>query len=134
MRRHYSAIRILTDFDILDEQREPFAVTDAWSACGAGRVMVNIAWNGDVYPCAFFVTPDRRFSAGSLHQRTLGEIWRESPVFEPFRVHTKSSACQACAHYRRHCAGGCPAVAHFRLGVLDTLDPNCFAHLTNTQP
>ena len=129
LRLAHPHIRILADFDILDARNEPFAVTDALAACGAGRIMVSIAATGQVYPCAFFVTPDHRFSAGNLHRRSLREIWRDSPVFEPFRVHTKAPACQACGHYRRRCAGGCPAIACFRLGDLDALDPTCFAHL-----
>lgn len=128
-RRFCPEIHIYTDFDILNEEREPFAVTDAWTACGAGRLMVSIAWSGDVYPCAYFATPDKRFSAGNLYHRSLGEIWRDSPVFMPFRVYSKAPACQACAHYRRHCAGGCPAVSCFLRGAMDALDPNCFAHL-----
>ncbi|MEF8733854.1 MAG: radical SAM protein [Candidatus Accumulibacter phosphatis] len=129
LRMKYPTIRILTDFDILDACQESFAVTHAGTACGAGRVMVNISASGDVYPCAFFVTPDRRFSAGNLHRESLGEIWRSSPVFEPFRVHSKAPECQSCAHYRNRCAGGCPAIGHFRRGALDALDPTCFAHL-----
>lgn len=129
LRRLYPGIRIYSDFDILDDRREPFAVTDAWAACGAGRAMVSIAWNGDVYPCAYFATPDKRFCAGNLCRGTLAEIWRDSPVFEPFRTHTKAPACQACRLYRRYCAGGCPAVAYATSGALDALDPNCFAHI-----
>jgi len=129
LRRAYRNIRILTDFDIIDARQEPFAVTDAGAACGAGRVMVSIAASGDVYPCAFFVTPDQRFSAGNLHRDSLEAIWHSSPVFEPFRVHSKAPECQSCGHYRRHCAGGCPAIGHFRCGAIDALDPTCFARL-----
>ncbi|HRF10927.1 MAG TPA: radical SAM protein [Candidatus Accumulibacter phosphatis] len=129
LRLAHPHIRILADFDILDVRNEAFAVTDDLSACGAGRLMVSISAAGDVYPCAFFITPDHRFSAGNLHRLSLGEIWRNSPVFEPFRVHTKAPTCQSCTHYRRRCAGGCPAISHFQLGALDALDPTCFAHL-----
>lgn len=127
LRRAHPNIRILTDFDIVDARQEAFAVSDAGAACAAGRVMVSIAANGDVYPCAFFATPDHRFCAGNLHRDSLAEIWRSSPVFEPFRVHSKAPECQACEHYRHRCAGGCPAIGHFHCGALDALDPTCFA-------
>jgi radical SAM protein with 4Fe4S-binding SPASM domain len=133
LRRRYPDLRIASDFDILDDRREPSAITDAWSACGAGRVLVSVAANGDVYPCAYFATGDHRFRAGNLNVRSLGEIWRNSPVFTPFRTHSKSSDCQTCTHYRRRCAGGCPAVAYHLLGAFDALDPNCFSHLVGPE-
>lgn len=129
LRRTHRGVRIMADFDILDREHEVFAVTDALAACGAGRLMASIAADGDVLPCAFFVTSDRRFVAGNLHRNTLQHIWRTSPVFEPFRVHSKAPACQSCRHYRSRCAGGCPAVAYLQTGVLDAADPTCFAHL-----
>ncbi len=135
LRRLYSGLRLLCDFDILNPgHEEAFAITDEKTACGAGRNLVNIAYTGDVYPCAFFITPDRAFSAGNIVDRPLKEIWSNAPVFESFRVHTKSETCQACPHYRLRCAGGCPAVAHFTQQAMDAHDPFCFAHLTEHAP
>lgn len=127
LRQAHPRIRILTDFDIIDPEQTEFAAAAAAAACSAGRSQVSIAANGDVYPCAFFATPDHRFCAGNLHRESLEEIWRSSPVFEPFRLHSKALECQACAHYRQRCSGGCPATAHFHGGALDALDPTCFA-------
>jgi radical SAM protein with 4Fe4S-binding SPASM domain len=130
LRSRYSHIPILTDFDITDGppdnacQRDPGA-----ASCKAGRTMVNISYDGGIYACGFFVTSEGEFSAGNIYSDTVTDVWKNSPVFEPFRVHQKSTACQSCAHYQRRCAGGCPAISHFTTGHLDALDPVCFADL-----
>jgi len=130
LRAQFPHIKILTDFDILGDDTAADCPRDAQKAsCKAGRTMVNINYDGGVYPCAFFVTPEQAFCAGNLYQESLLDIWQRSAVFRPFRIHQKSARCLACEQYQRRCAGGCPAVAHFATGYLDRLDPTCFAHL-----
>jgi radical SAM protein with 4Fe4S-binding SPASM domain len=130
LRRRYPQIRIYTDFDVLEDlphgdcQRDP-----GQASCKAGRTMINVNYDGEIYPCAFFASPDRGFSAGNVRDVSLSQAWRAAPAFEPFRVHRKSDTCQGCGHYQRRCAGGCPAIAHAATGYLDALDPTCFAHL-----
>ncbi len=130
LRRQFPHTKLLTDFDILDGpaagscQRDPRA-----ASCKAGRSMVNINYDGGIYPCAFFVTPGGEWSAGNIYRDSVTDVWRSSPIFEPFRAHQKPDACQACAHYQRRCAGGCPAIAYLTAGYLDAHDPTCFAHL-----
>jgi len=45
--------------------------------CYAGRQIVHIAPNGDVYPCNFKLTDDRIL--GNLHQKSFNEIWESIP-------------------------------------------------------
>lgn len=132
LRRSHPGVMIRTDFDIVDETADggPCSPDPAAESCKAGRTMVNIGYDGSIYPCAFFTTPDRRFAAGNVREVAVGAVWPDGAVFRPFRVHAKSADCQGCGHYRRRCAGGCPAVAHFTTGALDAHDPMCFAHLT----
>jgi radical SAM protein with 4Fe4S-binding SPASM domain len=135
LRRRYPATRVFTDFDILDGAARGAASGDcgrdpARASCKAGRTMVNVNYDGGIYPCAFFVTPEGEFSAGNIYDVSVAAAWRTSPVFEPFRVHQKSGTCQSCGHYQHACAGGCPAIAHFTTGSLDAHDPTCFATLT----
>lgn len=126
-RRKHPDIKIFTDFDILDEavasdacQKNP-----GMTSCKAGRTMININYDGAIYPCAFFVTSEKEFSAGSIYDGSLLQAWQNSPAFEPFRIHNKSATCQSCSSYQRTCAGGCPAIAHFTTGYLDAHDPTC---------
>lgn len=131
-RRPTLAIKVFTDFDILDDLEGGDCVRDPDRAsCKAGRTMVNINYDGRIYPCAFFTTAEGKFSAGSVHDDSISEAWL-STAFEPFRVHTKSNECQSCGHYQNRCACGCPAISHFTYGILDALDPTCFAGLTKT--
>ncbi|MBZ5621012.1 MAG: radical SAM protein [Acidobacteriia bacterium] len=128
LRSVHSATKILIDFDILDDAVPDGACQRAsqMSSCKAGRTMININYDGGVYPCPFFVTPEQEFSAGNVQRDDLLDVWRNSPVFAPFRKHRKSELCQDCSHYRRSCAGGCPAIAYFATGYLDGHDPTCF--------
>lgn len=49
--------------------------------CGAGKTKCAIKPNGDVVPCELlWNTP-----AGNVHERPLGEIWRDSEVMNRFR-------------------------------------------------
>jgi radical SAM protein with 4Fe4S-binding SPASM domain len=131
LRRQYPHINILTDFDILDDGPDtPCRPDPAAVSCKAGRTMININYDGGIYPCAFFVTPDETFCAGNIYHDSATTAWQSSPVFRPFRIHQKSAACQACRHYQDRCFGGCPALAHFTAGYLDAHDPTCFASLT----
>ena len=129
LRKQYPHIKIFTDFDILENslpnhdcQRDPLK-----ASCKAGRTMVNINYDGEIYPCAFFATANAEFSAGNLYETSVSAVWAIAPEFQPFRIQTKSSTCQSCGHYQKSCVGGCPAIAHFTTGYLDAHDPTCFA-------
>nr|VFK32098.1 MAG: radical SAM additional 4Fe4S-binding SPASM domain-containing protein [Candidatus Kentron sp. MB] len=130
LRQRYPHISLFTDFDILDDMPSTSnPIPPAKTACHAGRSMVNISHEGDIYPCAFFVTPDKRFSAGNIYRDSLADVWQHSPVFEPFRTQRKSDTCGNCSHYGNRCVGGCPATAYFTAGAIDAHDPMCFAGL-----
>ena len=135
LRRKYSHIKIFTDFDILDGQLDDACQRDAKTAsCKAGRIRVNINYDGRIYPCSFFATPKGEFSAGNIYETTVTEAWKTSTVFQPFRIQQKSETCQSCAHYQKKCVGGCPAIAHFTTSYLDSHDPTCFAQLLDPSP
>jgi len=124
-RGRWPSLTIRTDFDILGRPR-PTRDGPAAEACKAGRSMVNVHYDGGIYPCAFF-TNDPEFAAGDLHAQTVSEVW--PTAFAELRGHRKDDACTGCGHFRGSCAGGCPAVALAEAGALDALDPGCFAHL-----
>jgi radical SAM protein with 4Fe4S-binding SPASM domain len=127
VRTLYPGIRISTDFDILTPvSKAPGWPAPARASCPAGRTMLNVNCDGYVYPCAFLVTPQRELAAGHLHQAPLLTLWQESPVFQLFRQLPKSKLCQSCFAYGQTCVGGCPAIAYFTTGRLDTHDPTCF--------
>lgn len=128
LRPAYPAIRITTDFDILLPTTPAEPVLPELACCPAGRTMLNISYDGYVYPCAFLITPEREFAAGHISQAPLAVLWRESAVFAPFRTIEKDSQCQGCSAYGRSCVGGCVAMSYFAAGRLDAHDPTCFIH------
>ncbi len=127
LRATYPHIRIYTDFDILRANDQlPTARSQARLSCPAGRSMLNVGYDGYVYPCAFLITPEREFAAGQLRQAPLLTLWRESSVFQMFRALEKEAPCQDCFVYGKTCAGGCVAVSYFSTGRLTATDPMCF--------
>ncbi len=129
-RKTYPHIKILTDFDILDSSSVGDCQHDPnMASCKAGRSMVNINYDGEIYPCAFFVTEQREFSAGNVNNTSITDAWNNSLSFKPFRTHQKSAICQGCVYYKKQCFGGCPAITHFTSGYLDSHDPTCFSEL-----
>ncbi len=127
LRTVYPNIHIHTDFDILQSTTDSLASPPpSRASCPAGRSMLNVNYDGYVYPCAFLATPQREFAAGHLYETPLLTIWQESPAFEPFRTLEKDALCQNCFAYGQTCVGGCIAVSYFTTGRLDAHDPTCF--------
>lgn len=70
--------------------------------CSAGRGLVYVKPNGDVWPCPFV-----EVACGNVREEPFGPIWEISPAFEDLRdresrLHGSCSNCE----YRRLC-GGC---------------------------
>jgi radical SAM protein with 4Fe4S-binding SPASM domain len=127
LRSAYPRTRIYTDFDILQPATGASqTLSPSRASCPAGRSMLNVSYEGYVYPCAFLATPQREFAAGHLRQASLLRLWRESPVFHPFRTLEKDARCRSCFAYGRACVGGCVALSYFVAGRLDARDPTCF--------
>ncbi|MBX5456131.1 MAG: mycofactocin radical SAM maturase [Thermogemmatispora sp.] len=89
--------------------------------CGAATATCCICPEGEVYPCAFFQTPE--FEAGNLHEQSFREIWRHSPVFAFYRQ-MGAGSCGGCVRYDL-CHGGCPATKWFVQRSLQVRDPEC---------
>ena len=131
LRASLSHIRITTDFDILQPVDPSTHPTLKPPTCPAGRSMLNVNYDGFVYPCAFLVTLDRAFAAGRVQDASLSSLWRGAPVFQLFRALVKEDACQKCFAYRQTCTGGCLAVSYVLTGRLEPRDPTCFIHELN---
>lgn len=67
--------------------------------------LVTVEWNGDVYPCDFFVEP--RYRLGNVMDRTLEQMLREK-VFRGFvrAANRPPRVCQGC-EWLDACGGGC---------------------------
>ncbi len=89
--------------------------------CGAARMTACIDPSGDVFPCAFMQSDE--FRGGNLREKSVKDIWDKAPAFINFR-RLEPSSCRSCPRFDR-CRGGCPAVAYFLTGDLDSPDPEC---------
>jgi radical SAM protein with 4Fe4S-binding SPASM domain len=85
--------------------------------CLAGISFAFISRKGEVYPCGYLP-----LKAGSIREKSFGEIWETSPLFLALRERELKGKCGACS-YRATC-GGCRARA-FASGDLMGSDPMC---------
>jgi len=96
------SIRIFDNFlqSYLGIQNELCVHSDA---CNAGVV---VEYNGDVYPCDFYIHP--RWKLGSIFQESLIDI-AENPQRTAFikRKHPLPTQCKTCT-WKDLCKGGCP--------------------------
>jgi uncharacterized protein len=85
-----------------------------------------VEYNGDVYPCDFFV--EDRWRLGNIMEDSWAEIARRQSRMR--FASTKSLAhpeCQAC-EYASICHGGCPKLRHGRYRRFEDLDYFCKAY------
>lgn len=88
--------------------------------CLAGSAVCFISRTGDVQPCGYL-----DLQVGNVLEKSFGEIWRESEVFNALRDPGKlKGKCGACG-YRVVCEG-CRARAYASDGDYLSEDPDCF--------
>jgi uncharacterized protein len=82
---------------------EPHSLCQMETDC---RQYFVVEWNGDVYPCDFFVQPEMKL--GSILDQTW-EALQDSPVYRAFgeRKRNWNACCANCKHLAV-CAGDCP--------------------------
>jgi pyrroloquinoline quinone biosynthesis protein E len=99
--------------------RRPKACMGGW-----GRRFLNISPAGRVLPChAAETIPGMRFD--SVAERSLAEIWRESPAFRRFRgTAWMPEPCRSCER-REIDWGGCRCQALALAGDAAATDPAC---------
>lgn len=87
--------------------------------CGAGRKVLSIAANGDVYPCGAF-HGEEAFRAGNIRKKPIDQIWRDSPLIKAFTSLTLNDieGCRNC-ELRLICGGGCLQDNYEAHGVLN---------------
>jgi len=98
-RRRYFPVSMADEFGYCGDW-EP-ALREQPFRCGAGVAQCVVLPDGLVVPCT---TLDRSTSAGNVHERTLGAIWREG--FGALRRWEPTGRCKGC-EYAPACQGGC---------------------------
>jgi radical SAM protein with 4Fe4S-binding SPASM domain len=90
--------------------------------CGMARSLVDIDWNGDVYPCHLSKGPE--LLIGNVFQEDFAAIFRR---VEERGIRVKSNEIEKCSgcKFVSNCAGGCRAGAWFTHGTLEQEDELC---------
>lgn len=89
--------------------------------CTAGRGLVYIKANGEMWPCPFV-----EVSAGNIRETSFSEIWRNSEVFQNLRQRKKTlkGRCSLCQFIE--ICGGCRGRSWALNGDYLSEDPSCF--------
>jgi radical SAM protein with 4Fe4S-binding SPASM domain len=92
--------------------------------CTAGRTLIALQPNGDVYPC-------RRLPlrAGNAFATSLGEVYHGSALLGGLREATAPAECAQCPH-AEVCRGGLRCLAHAATGDAARADPGCWLILS----
>ncbi|MDO8751712.1 MAG: radical SAM protein [Dehalococcoidia bacterium] len=104
--------------------------------CNACFGMLSVNADGHVYPCAA-LSGAPGFDCGSIKEKSLKEIWQESPVASWIRQDSvqKRVGCNSC-FLKYFCGGGCFAQSYFAYemtqgyGCIMAPDPYCEAYKT----
>src|SRR5580658_8231533 len=87
---------------------------------------VVVEFNGDVYPCDFFV--EKSWKLGNITFESWSEIARRARRYSFAAKKTIAHAeCQAC-EFQSICHGGCPKLRHGPRGQFEDLDYFCGAY------
>jgi radical SAM protein with 4Fe4S-binding SPASM domain len=90
--------------------------------CGMAHSLMDIDWNGDVYPCHLNKGPALRI--GNIFQEDFPDIFRR---VEEKGIRVRSNEIEKCSgcKFVSNCAGGCRAGAWFTYGTLEHEDELC---------
>ncbi len=103
---------------LAQEKPDSFLLQSDAGRCMAGRNYCRITPEGEITPCPYMPVV-----AGSMRERSFGEIWRSSPVLRALREPELKGRCSIC-EYRELC-GGCRARAYASRGDMLEEDPGC---------
>ena len=81
--------------------------------CSCGWDTLAVFSDGRVFPCVWLAGAPG-MDCGSILERPLADIWRQSPVLEEIRAASvqNKEKCADC-HLKFLCAGGSPCSSHF---------------------
>ena len=93
--------------------------------CGAGKTILGVAPNGDVYPCDSFLGINE-FIAGNIKEKSIDVIWQDSPVLKPFRSISVRKMKGCCDCYLKYiCGGACLRENYEAHGTIDEAPSSC---------
>jgi radical SAM protein with 4Fe4S-binding SPASM domain len=95
---------------------------NAKGLCGIGWSLLDIDWNGDVFPCHLAKTPELQL--GNIFERSFEDLFEEARLRGIRRKSNEISGCSSCSFVSR-CAGGCRMGAYYGNGSFEKSDNLC---------
>ncbi|BDS13558.1 radical SAM/SPASM domain-containing protein [Aureispira anguillae] len=101
--------------------------------CGTGSTLLDIDWNGEVYPC--HLLKDRNLILGNIFTQEFSDIYR---TVEEKKIRVTSNDIEKCSgcKFTSTCGGGCRAGAFYAYDSLaredDLCDVNYVSNLSST--
>jgi radical SAM protein with 4Fe4S-binding SPASM domain len=90
--------------------------------CGMGHSLLDIDWNGDVYPCHLNKGPE--LLIGNIFQEDFAAIFQRVADRGLRVMSNEIEKCSGCK-FVSNCSGGCRAGAYFNYGTLEHEDELC---------
>lgn len=98
---------------------------DHFSGCQAGRFILGIESDGTIKGCPSL--PTDHYKAGNIKEKSLFDIWHNSPEFQRLRLESPKELwgfCKTC-DFKEPCQGGCTFTAHGLFGKAGN-NPFCY--------
>ena len=131
LRQKYTNIIIyLTYHDYLDNKTVQYHKTIYSSTPCPAANNINIARNGQVYPCDLMSELGDEFCLGNIQETSIEDIWRHGKRIEKYRMLEKTERCTKCEKYGIQCSGGC-FIERYLYNGRKFVDPLCYAHPLN---
>lgn len=90
--------------------------------CGVGYSVIDIDWNGDVYPCHLLRKVD--FLLGNIIEEEIETIVNKTVDLSIRKNTHEIDKCKSC-DFMSLCGGGCRAAAYYEHGTFAREDPLC---------
>ena len=92
--------------------------------CGTGYSLINIDWNGDVYPC--HLLKNKEVKLGNIIKDEFDDIFEKSYRLGIRKMSHEIEKCKEC-DFMTTCRGGCKAAAYYKYGDFNREDSICNA-------
>ncbi|MFD4706954.1 radical SAM protein [Gottfriedia sp. NPDC058432] len=95
--------------------------------CGAGKNMLSVGTNGNIYPCHMLMAEEYCF--GNIKEESIQSMLENSPVSKEFSTYevNQINGCSDCT-FKYLCGGGCRARAYMLKDDIKVKDPYCILY------
>jgi radical SAM protein with 4Fe4S-binding SPASM domain len=121
-RQYAGKINFSVSPNMFDYPTNPELIKSIEVGCEAGRDIIYISSNGDIFPCYTLAFPE--FKGGNILVDDISNVWDNSKVFKNFRKLKIANLkkCYKCTMIDK-CSGGCRGSAYAEFRDIKAPDP-----------